>query len=681
MMPDQQAVFADIEAVLADFTYMTARWGELNEPAYIEVRCFKENAKPQVAKFKSEDLEDAASWTVDMNNLGFNTYSVRNPVRASCSGSAEDTDIIASFFLWADCDEGDSANNIKQWSGPKYSAAVLTGTIPSTRVHLYWQLENPVTDLSDWKAVQQNIAAHFDSDKSVVNPSRIMRIGGTVAYPKAQKQAKGYIKELSVLRTIYPEHRHPVTIDQMRRAFSTTTPVTPTPQVSGFPIDTGMDGKTAEQSQTHYADILRRAQTDGEKHTGVRDLAAHLAGSSVTRVMAEAIIRNVCPIWDEGVEKLIDTAYAKFYEPAPVKSFDHPSATDPDAGPSWTLQSAANFTADFVAPEYLIDGVIQRGRLYTLTAPTGSGKTAVMLYAADAMASGKDVCGRETEGGDVIYMAGENPDDVRGRIIATLEKSGTPAAQSRMHFIAGTFSIRQDMKLIHAALEALPNCNLVIIDTLAAYFDGDDTNSNADMLDFARVLRKISEGPGKPAVIVPAHPVKNAAKNNLTPMGGSAFLNEVDGNLCLWKRDAAVELHWQGKHRGPDFEPLMFEIEGVTSELIKDAKGRLMPTVLAKPLLEVRALEIATKSHTIKERIILSIENSASLSISQRCVDVGLISATGNAQKSTMMRRIMNLKDEGLVKQILNNWYLSDKGKAAVEIIENGGTPVEQVEE
>nr|WP_283258481.1 AAA family ATPase [Pseudomonas sp. GX19020] len=56
--------------------------------------------------------------------------------------------------------------------------------------------------------------------------------------------------------------------------------------------------------------------------------------------------------------------------------------------PKWRIQSAADFVADFVAPEYIIDGVIRREMVYTLTAPTGSGKTAVMLYSAIAIADG-----------------------------------------------------------------------------------------------------------------------------------------------------------------------------------------------------------------------------------------------------------------------------------------------------
>lgn len=189
------------------------------------------------------------------------------------------------------------------------------------------------------------------------------------------------------------------------------------------------------------------------------------------------------------------------------------------------------------------------------------------------------LCDREVERGDVIFMAGENPDDVRARMIATMEHMGIDPAACRVHFIAGTFSIRADLAMITKAAAGLSNLVLVVIDTFAAYFDGDDENSNAQALDFARVARRLAELPSKPAVVMPAHPVKNATRSNLAPKGGSSLVNEVDGNLTLWNDGVEVTLHWQVKFRGAEFEPLKFELERYETDKLRDAKGRLMPSV------------------------------------------------------------------------------------------------------
>ena len=214
---------------------------------------------------------------------------------------------------------------------------------------------------------------------------------------------------------------------------------------------------------------------------------------------------------------------------------------------------------------------------------------------------------------------------------------------------------------------------MIVVDTLAAYFDGDDSNSNAQMLDFARLLRKLTTAKNKPAVVVPSHPVKNALKTNLTPMGGSSLLNEVDGNLCLWNRSGAVEMHWQGKHRGAEFEPINFELKGITSDLVRDSKGRIMPTVMATPLLEQRAQELARVAFTTEDRIILSIRDGEDTSIRQRCVDIGLVNSNGEAMKSAMYRTLEKLIDERLVKKFRSNYRLTAQGEEAARIIESGG--------
>jgi hypothetical protein len=59
------------------------------------------------------------------------------------------------------------------------------------------------------------------------------------------------------------------------------------------------------------------------------------------------------------------------------------------------LTSRAKFLADFVAPDYLVDGIIQRLSLYALTGLTGGGKAALALELTSAVAR---ICDRATFG-------------------------------------------------------------------------------------------------------------------------------------------------------------------------------------------------------------------------------------------------------------------------------------------
>ena len=73
----------------------------------------------------------------------------------------------------------------------------------------------------------------------------------------------------------------------------------------------------------------------------------------------------------------------------------------------------------------IIDGVVRGGYLYTLTARMGTGKTAFNVISALAVATGrKDILGLEVEKGRVAYLAFENPDDTRPRIIAAADHFG-----------------------------------------------------------------------------------------------------------------------------------------------------------------------------------------------------------------------------------------------------------------
>ncbi len=664
----------DREAIKRDLSYMMRRWSELDEPAMFELRAFGEGKQPHHARFSPDWIDEGVDWAESMNALGLNVYAVRNPVRAKTTGAAKDTDIIAAFFLWADCDDQASAGNVHRFDGPKWNAAVTTGRTPSVRVHVYWELEDPCINLDAWRQMQVDIAAHFRSDPAVINPSRIMRVGGTVAFPDSKKQSKGYISEVATIRTEYNDDRSPVSFEQMRRVFPQSAGRSAQSSTEGgFHVDTGPQPLDRDRA-------IIQALSGAEWNIAV----FKLVGSYVRRGLTDAEIHALTdPLTLEGytvdqtrqeVQGMINrTRQNPSFQETETPNFDHAPAADPDAKPSWAVQTAASFTADFVAPEYIIEGVIQRGRLYTLTAPTGSGKTAVMLYASTAIATGMQFCGLECEQGDVLFLAGENPDDVRARVIGTLEFYGVDPSGCRLHFIPGTFSIRQDMQRLKEEAAKLPNLIMIVVDTFAAYFDGEDENSNAQSLDFARVVRNLTMIKSKPAIIMPAHPVKNATRQNLAPKGGSSLVNEVDGNLTLWNSDGLVTLHWQVKHRGPEFEPLNLELKRHECDRIRDRKGRLMPTILAQPVLTIRATQIARDTLSLEDRILLAIHDDPSTTKAARALALGV-------PPSRYQRIIDRLAQQRLIRKFRNKWELTRDGQRAVDEITEGQKQPEELE-
>ena len=240
------------------------------------------------------------------------------------------------------------------------------------------------------------------------------------------------------------------------------------------------------------------------------------------------------------------------------------------------IHSSREFVAGFVPPDYLIDGLIQRRYFYSMTAPTGAGKTCVAIRIAAHAALGLSLDGRNVEKVRVLFLAGENPDDVRARWIKLCEEMGQSPDTMDVFFLPGAPPISEApiRKKIDAEAAKHGPFGLVIVDTSAAYFRGDDENSNSQLGAHARMLRSFVDLPGGPTVLVTCHPTKTPNMDNLLPRGGGAFVAEVDGNLVCVKAGSVVELHWHGKFRGPEFEPISFKIQAGQSEKLKDAKGR-----------------------------------------------------------------------------------------------------------
>lgn len=640
------------DLILKDLDYMTRRWSELEAPARLEVRAFREGYQPQIAKFNPDDLQEAVGWIEDMNERGYSIYAVRNPVRADLSGPATDGDIIAAFFLWADCDDPTAAGNVLRFDGPKWSAAVITGTVPSQRAHTYWELQTACTDMAAWRQMQETIAAHFGSDRAVVNPSRIMRVGGTVTYPAEHKVKKGYVKEVTSIRTEYDDARPRVTLEQMARVFGDRTPAAkPT---EGFHIATGeYDRKTAD----HYADILRRARTDGEKHTGVRDLAASLAGSGVPRALAEAMIREACPVWDDGVEDLIETAYAKFKPNTP-----EPIEATPQAITNFNIDSSAHFLSDLEPLEYLIDGILPRGVAYSLTGYPGHGKTTLALQFAICVSRGDSFALRETSKGSVLFLAGENPHNVKWQYAAALAAKDIHPGDADIHFVQGRFSIAEWTEVLRAKMEAMPDLKLVIIDSLQAFFEGDNDNDNAQMVEMAHKLRDLCNTSHRPALLIIAHPAgKIPSKDTLVPRGGGSFLAEIDGNLTVWSNDTTSQsLHHTQKFRGAGFDPVEFVMEPREFDHLTDIHGTPLKLPVSRPETTIERANREVKADDYLRRYLITVEAGQPLSVREMASQFRISKWRAEQVRNTA-------KDEKLIKRYAKKDMITDGGRAFLE--------------
>ena len=340
-------------------------------------------------------------------------------------------------------------------------------------------------------------------------------------------------------------------------------------------------------------------------------------------------------------------------------------AAESDGGPKNLIVSITDFLAGFVAPDYLLDGILQRQFIYSLTAQTGHGKTALALLIARLIGGSKSnaALGKHAaDKGRVVYFAGENPDDLRMRVIG--DENLHNDKDARISFIPGTFSIEAMRARIEAEVKHLGGVDLIIVDTSAAYFNGKDELSNTEMGTHARMLRTLTTLPGGPCVLVLCHPVKHVTEpSQLLPRGGGAFLAEIDGNITLWKHDGVLlDLHHTDKLRGPGFEPVNFRLETVNTTRLADKKGRIIPTVRAVWISDSEKDQQTVRARGDEDTLLNALIKSGQ-SLGDLAKACNWLLPDGQPYKSKVTRTLKRLMEGKLVTLKRGEHVLTDAGK------------------
>ena len=339
----------------------------------------------------------------------------------------------------------------------------------------------------------------------------------------------------------------------------------------------------------------------------------------------------------------------------------------PDPGTAKRILTGADFIGRHVPPVWLIDGIVQRSRLYACTSLTGHGKTAVWLFNACMIHAGRMIGQLDIFKGNVLILAGENPADLEARMIAMAKTYKLPL--DRLPYVLpGGFPMTEEeadaLKRDIAGL-GVPLA-LIVGDTASSFFPGDDENSNVQAGDYARTLRSFTECEGEPAIVVLSHPTKGANRGNLLPRGGGAFLNELDANLALWSQSQGevTELHWCGKIRGPDFSPLGYRLRQVPTGLT-DEKDRPETTIVAEPMSE-EAIADHTKQVLANEDVVLrALRNQPGRSLAEIARDAGWVGDDDKPEKWKVQRAIESLADDKLIQKPRKGapWELTEKGE------------------
>ena len=164
----------------------------------LEVRCISENLRLHASRFAQHAIAEATEYIIAMNRT-HNVYACVNPVPDIVQGSAKDADIQRAFFAFVDGDEKGAADRAREFDWFDQAMEVVTGVKPHFRNHIYFRFNRPMEDMRQWTELQKLLIAELNTDKVIHNPSRIMRIAGTVTHPSKKKKELGYTSEVTKL--------------------------------------------------------------------------------------------------------------------------------------------------------------------------------------------------------------------------------------------------------------------------------------------------------------------------------------------------------------------------------------------------------------------------------------------------------------------------------------------------
>lgn len=549
-----QANAGEIERFIAE---MTRDWGELDGNPMIEIRSISQSKSINVARFSLDWIDEAARHAQAMNEQKYNIYMCVNPVDGSAKigagKGAKDEHIMAAFYCFADADDDNAMQNILSFAGPQFTISVRTGTEPYVRGHAYWRLEEPCMNLDAWRDAQKNIAATLNTDRAVINPSRIMRVAGSVSWPDTKKQAKGYIPELVTMRTKFSTDRDPIPFERIMRAFPKASETRSEAAQAAGPISIDLGQQAMDRAL-----VEQEIMSGGDWHNNIIRLVASYVAKGMSdgeiHALTDRFTMEGYSVDDtrEEVQKAIDGARSKGWTPPPdpiTERFDaqvpkialEPEQPAEEEGEhTWPTPVAEINELALPKREWVYGQQFIRKYLTVTASAGGIGKTSLTMVEGLAVATGQQLLDEEVrEQTNVWVLNLEDPlEEMQLRLAAAMKKYGIKYGDVKDRlFMDGEDTIQitlaaenregivqNDALLKYMAEKIIENdIGLVIVDPFVSIHMVNE-NSNMAVQQVVAMLRKLARDT-KAAI----HLVHHIRKSN----GEDATVDSVRGAVSL----------------------------------------------------------------------------------------------------------------------------------------------------
>lgn len=516
--------------------------------------------------FHTDDLDKIAERAGEINSTpGQNVYigaALRKP--STFPGSrAEDEDYYCSTAYYADLDDEGAADLVKsKYRGCMPTMAVVTGRTPYTRVQLWWRLETPERDPDLHRAQCLALAIELGGDRTVVNPSRVMRLGGSIAWPR---KAGRVIERTEVIP--FKDGRPLMMMPgQLAKAYP---PMQPMPSPAQAAVNSLLTGRLRPSA------LIAACLRGDQWHNHMVKLVAHWIGRgwSDDEILSTAAGLTLPGYTVQQTAQEMTTAIKgarlKWAKPSVEQEFDAETGEVIKPEQRKLTILGLDDIEGLQPPTYVIDDLVTEFGFTLVYGAPASFKSFLTLDWLLCMAYGKPWCGREVLPKTVLYIAGEGVGGIKKRVRAWREEHDLLGQSAPFYMLRHgiNFTSKQDIEdLLSAAVAMDIGFGYIAVDTVARAMVGADEKDAMAMGLFIEACDRLREH-FKCGLAAVHHTGKDAS---LGARGSSALPAAVDTEIMVERAEGTMAMAMKVKKQKDDEEGVDRYFEAVKIDLPPD---------------------------------------------------------------------------------------------------------------
>jgi hypothetical protein len=456
---------------------------------------------------------------------------------------------VQSPGIWNDIDtpeQAEQARSVQTIIRP--NAAVITGTHPYMRVQNWFKATEPIVNAELVKSLNKRIHKLYGGDQTVINPSRLMRLPGTIAWPWKKDRTT---PELTIF--VLPPASDPRPLSYPLSML--------TSQLPGEQGDTSRPEAPggARSGLNTAADLMRLIRAGDNWHNHMIQLVAHWIGRGWSNAEILAAAESfTLPEYTQNatlaeVGKAIKGGREKWAKPDPEDFVS--DAGGPDPRPDLECSQLPYLGRTKIPPRRWAYGrFLLFGQCACLAAVDGGGKGAQAVGISLSHITGEPLLGEKVwrTGPVAIITYEDDQEEWHRRIAAACEHHQIDYETA----IAGFYFIhRPRERIVFAAMgdrgviypdgdeivTKLRECGavLLIVDPLNHAHSFEDGNSNAMMAKVAAEMNRITADSGVAGLVL--HHLRKGSTGQVDDMMGATAIRATFRSSRVMMRMATEE--------------------------------------------------------------------------------------------------------------------------------------------